>query len=223
MTNYERITTAGLYALTDLGVRMIGLLNPSTCEGCPVYDECRKQDDDEYTSCIDTVRKWLKTPYNGYPTALDAIRNSSPKQIAVFLGAIGHRIFNENNCLDCPAEHICHNSIAESCEEAFRLWLEAEAEEEDSAEEPEPEPEPENEQIDISKFHSIDSSLIYLCAKCNDRLEDVICEIIDRYEHGCGCLYCGKSAVPDRSPDNEICTPADCARGLAEYLRRMED
>lgn len=43
------------------------------------------------------------------------------------------------------------------------------------------------------------------------------------YQRGCGCLYCGKSAIPDRSPERDICTPADCARGLAEYLRRMED
>lgn len=47
--------------------------------------------------------------------------------------------------------------------------------------------------------------------------------IIELYQKGCGCLYCGKSAIPDRSPERDICTPADCARGLAEYLRRMED
>ena len=48
-------------------------------------------------------------------------------------------------------------------------------------------------------------------------------EIIERYKRGCGCLYCGKSTIPDRSPERDVCTPADCARGLAEYLRRMED
>ena len=55
------------------------------------------------------------------------------------------------------------------------------------------------------------------------RDEDHIREIIELYEKGCGCLYCGKSAVPNRSPDKEVCTPADCARGLAEYFKRMED
>ena len=53
--------------------------------------------------------------------------------------------------------------------------------------------------------------------------EEIEAEIIERYEHGCGCLYCGKSTIPDRSPERDVCTPADCARGLAEYFRRMED
>lgn len=52
--------------------------------------------------------------------------------------------------------------------------------------------------------------------------EDHILDIIEHYEHGCGCVYCPKSAVPNRSPDKEVCTPADCARALAEYYRRME-
>ena len=47
--------------------------------------------------------------------------------------------------------------------------------------------------------------------------------VLKCYLGGCGCLYCGKSTIPDRSPERDICTPADCARGLAEYLRRMED
>ena len=47
--------------------------------------------------------------------------------------------------------------------------------------------------------------------------------VIKCYLCGAGCLYCGKSTIPDRSPERDVCTPADCARGLAEYLRRMED
>ena len=53
--------------------------------------------------------------------------------------------------------------------------------------------------------------------------EELGAALIERYEKGCACVYCPKSAVPDRSPEKDVCTPSDCARALAEYINRMED
>jgi len=127
MTNYERIKTMKLDELTDFLACMVGLLNPSTCEGCPAYEKCKEQDDAEYTSCIDSVRDWLTGG------GLEDIRAMSIVKLADFLGGIGRHIFEEHNCCDCPAANECQEYDV-NCGEAFRHWLEAEAEAEAEAE-----------------------------------------------------------------------------------------
>lgn len=232
MTNYERLHNMTGGELGSFFGEMAALFMPEDCEKCLACEMCNQTSGTH--DCGRAYYQWLLEPGIVWDTDIvidnfDLLKTLGISKTARFLGnRFGRKICAAESCEYCPAYKQCSERDANNCVECFYYWLEDEAEEEeDSTEDPEPEldpePEPENEQIDLSKFHSIDSSLIYLCAKCNDRLEDVICEIIDRYEHGCACVYCPKSAVPNRSPDKEVCTPADCARGLAEYLRRMED
>ena len=229
MTNYDRIKTMTPDELADfLGFRLLGLLNPSTCEGCPVKQYCDEQDQD--ASCVETVKEWLlDCPARGR-THMQELQQRSINDLAAYLGAIGHHIFDEDNCQDCPAAKECRERDAENCEEGFRFWLEAEAEEDEGPETTSNENAKEHIYLFMTRAVREQENLFldiieqYEKGEQPDpKDEDLFDMIIERYLGGCGCIYCGKSTVPDRSPEKDVCTYADCARGLAEYINRMED
>jgi hypothetical protein len=228
MTNHDKyIKNATLDELAEFLLSLTSLLNPSTCEGCPVKGGCK---DNEYGGCIGAIKRWLIS----CPPELSP--DKSLDELAAFLGAIGHHIFAENNCQDCPAAKECRERDAENCEQAFRFWLEAEVDaEDDGAEEADAEESTVTDHFSDLMAQAMREQENYLLSVI-ERYErgeqlspeypeyaDLAESIIKRYKSGCGCLYCGKSTIPDRSPDKDICTPADCARGLAEYINRMED
>ena len=168
MTNYERIKTMKLDELADfLEFRMLDLLNPNTCEGCPMREMCKEKDDDEYTSCVDSVKEWL------YRGGLEELHVVSINDLADILGGIGHHIFDEMNCDDCPAAKECRERDAESCEQAFRFWLEAETEAEDGS--PEKPEAADNDRVPPAMAFGV---------RFARGIEELMLEVIEPYMHG---------------------------------------
>ena len=131
MTNYERIQTMKLDELADFLLSLTSLLNPSYCTGCPAQGSCESSYGDTCEGCI---RKWLKDTRPEWEWGHDYrwdIQHKTIDELAAFFGTIGHHIFDEGNCQDCPATKECRERDAENCEQAFRFLLEAEAENED--------------------------------------------------------------------------------------------
>lgn len=233
MTNYERIKTMTTDELTEFLLSLTSLLNPSDCTGCPAEAYCGA-DENAFGDCSEALDSWLLAQSVWGRTHQEELQQRSLDDLASFLGRIGQGIFNESYCDDCPAARECGERDAENCEEGFRFWLEAEAED-DGDEDPEEDPDTEDAlkarlylfmPRAIREQENLFLNIIEQYEKDEQpdpEDKDLFDMIIERYLGGCGCIYCGKSTVPDRSPEKDVCTYADCARGLAEYINRMED
>ena len=236
MTNYERLMSMTDGELGEFLGEMATYTLADGCEYCPARADICDPDDHITDTCPKVLKRWAESPYLGNEKYSNGayLRTLKPFFLAMWLaGHIMIYLHKADSCTICPAISQCKTRCGKFCDGAVLKWLISPVE---------------SEPVDAEEAADSGEPVIISLPPISERfkhprdLENHLLELIEDYEAGtlmesnneldhvikcylggCGCLYCGKSAIPERSPEKDICTPADCARGLAEYLRRMED
>ena len=60
--------------------------------------------------------------------------------------------------------------------------------------------------------------LLSLYRRCGNSFENVLSQIVEDHDHGCGCPYCSLQSAPP-----EECDAEHCGKALAEFYLRQEE